>query len=359
MADIWPYDVKRALSSSGKDAIRPFRCLLLMPFENRFEQVAEIIRQTVEDTATLYSTQFNLGLPRIDRLDWVTSTGVIQQELWQKVDEADLVFGDITGYNPNVMFELGVCAAWKQMKQVVLVKDHFFQQQSAFDIAPIRYTEYQLTTEGVEQFKAVIRQHTINALIAFPDLQGDSPSLTFPIHISFQDNRDDLRIYTPPYAHRRVIAGALEFGSRSHFPHSWASIGKEQFLNFTLEFSARFSNPIPNAGYIGVGLRSQHFYANFAHILYLNHEGQITVTEPTEEPPNFYQDKILRGPSQIDLRAYHLFKIVLNESVLDVEVDDFHRAIPVTEMRKVLGAGLIRFQSHMSWMVIREVMVRT
>lgn len=252
MSEIWPYDVKLRQAETPASAIRPFKCLLLMPFEDRFDHIAGIIEKTVRETVGEFSVHFNMELPRINRLDWITSTNVIQHEIWQEIKEADLIFCDITSYNPNVMFELGVCAGWKKITQIVLLKDRSFKQPSAFDIAPIRYTEYDLTGVGVLDLQEKIKKHVLNVLIAFPDLQGDSPKLTLPVHIDFKENRDDLRIFTPPLAHRRVINGALEFGSRTHFPHSWASVGKTPFLNFQIEFSARFSNPIPGAGYIGV-----------------------------------------------------------------------------------------------------------
>ena len=241
MSEIWPLDVKNKLSGAATDAIRPFKCLLLMPFEARFNQVAEIINKTVlEKIKSFADILSEMELPKIERLDWITSSGVIQQEIWQKITEADLVFCDITGYNPNVMFESGVCAAWKEMKQVVFIKDHFFKQQSAFDIAPIRYTEYELTSDGIKGFQDKVARLTEDVLIAFPDGQGSGPVITLPLEINFQNNRDDLRIYTPPYAHRRVVKEWLEFGSTTHFSHSWASVGKEKFYCFQLEFIARF-----------------------------------------------------------------------------------------------------------------------
>ncbi len=203
----------------------------------------------------------------------------------------------------------------------------------------------------------MVTHHTINVLSGFPDLQGSSPTVAFPLQIDFKENRDDLRLYTPPFAHRRVIDEALEFGSRSHYPHSWASVGKKPFLNFSLEFLARFSNRVPGHGFIGVGLRSQHFYAGYAHIVYVNHEGQITIAQPNEQPPNFYKDIILRPPTPIDLTSYHRFKIDFNETVLDIQIDEFHHVFQVDRMEKVLGSGLIRFQSHMSWMAIKQLAV--
>jgi hypothetical protein len=357
MSEIWPFDVKRRMDTAAPDNIRPFKCLLLMPFEGRFDQVAEIIRTTVLRSFESFPKFFNFDQATINRLDWVTSAGVIQQEIWQEIERADLVFCDITGYNPNVMFESGVCAAWKDMRQVVFIKDHFFKQQSAFDIAPIRYTEYELTSNGITAFQAKITTLTRDALIAFPDRQGASPSVVLPLEINFQDNQDDSRIHTPPFAHRRVVDNSIEFGSTAFFDHSWASIGKSAFLNFSLEFSACFSNPKSVDAFIGVGLRSQHYYANFAHVLYLKHDGSIFITEPDEEPPRFYKDTQLREPTPIDPQSCHYFHVVFNKSVFRIEVDNFSHTFRVDQMAKVFGAGLIRFQSALSWMRIIQVRV--
>ncbi len=357
MSEVWPLDVRNRLSRAAKDAIRPFRCVLLMPFEGRFNQVADVIKTTVTELAQRFPDGLGTDLPHIRRLDWVTSTAVIQQEIWQEIYEADLIFCDVTGYNPNVMFEGGVCAAWKDLKHVVFIRDHFFKGQAPFDIAPIRYTEYELTSDGIKDFKEKIARLAMDVLIGYPDQQGSSPKITLPLEIQFKNNQDDLRICTPPFAHRRVLHEELEFGSLWFYSHSWASIGKENFLNFMLEFSARFSNLRPDAGYIGVGLRSQHYFANFAHILYLNRDGSIVLTEPNEEPPQFYTDIPLRPATSIDLTAQHQFKITFNESVLSVQIDDFSRTFQVATMKKVFGPGLIRFQSHSSWMAISQVKV--
>lgn len=276
MSELWPLDVKTRLRAGPIDSVRPFRCVLLMPFEGRFDTVAELIRSTVIDAIGQGDFGF-MTLPRIERLDWVTSSNVIQQEIWEKIFEADLVFCNVTGYNPNVMFEAGVSAGWKRIGQVVFIRDHFYKGQSPFDMAPIRFTEYQLTSDEVPAFKEKLRHFVSNALIAFPDSQIDSTPLRSPLHLDFASGLDDSRVYTPPFAHRRVSNGALEFGSRSHFAHSWASLGNHRFSKFSLLFRARFSNP-REQGWIGVGLRSQHFFANFSHLLYLCTDGRVVIT---------------------------------------------------------------------------------
>ncbi len=360
MSGVWPLDVKNSMADVASSALRPFEVLLLMPFERRFDPVADIIRDTVLEALKGFDANQQLGieLPRIERLDWVKSTGVVQQEIWEKIAEADLVFCDITGFNPNVMFESGVCAAWKEMVQVIFIKDHFFKQEWAFDIAPIRHIEYQLTTEGLNAFQEQIVQLTRDVLIGFPDRQGNAPLIELPIEIDFENNRDDLRIYTPPYSHRRMVNGTLEFGSLHFYSYSWASLGKKTFHNFDIQFTARFSNPLRGDAWIGVGLRSQHYYANYSHLLYLNGKGLVVITEPNEDPPRFYEDNHLRPAGDKDMSGDdHNFSISFDDSILRVQVDDFPRAFHLKDMKKVLGPGLIRFQSWGTWMAIKQIKV--
>lgn len=355
MSEIWPKDTQNRLIESAVNPIRPFKCLLLMPFEGRFNQVAEIIKNETSNTINYFHRAFNFNLPEIERLDWVTSSGVIQQEIWQKIYEADLIFCDITGYNPNVMFETGVCAAWKDMVNVIFIKDHFFKQQSAFDLAPIRYTEYELTSEGIEKFEKKVHDLLINVLISYPDVQGLKPLIQLPLNIEFQESKDDSRVYTPPFAHRRVIDGKLEFGSINFYSHSWATIGKYIFKNFELKFWTNFSNSMADDAYIGVGLRSQHYYANYSHFLYLRKDGYIIITEPNEKPPKFYIDNQLRPKTKIDSAEDHYFHIIFDDSKLNITIDDFSKEFQIKEMEKVFGEGLIRFQSLKSWMVIKKI----
>ncbi len=198
MSEVWPLDVRLTQSQSASDRLRPFRCLLLMPFERRFDAVAEEIENCAKEVYASVPQILGQTVPKINRLDWVKSSGVIQNEIWSELIGADIIFCDITGYNPNVMFEGGVAAAWKQMHQVVFIRDRFFKQQSPFDIAPIRYTEYELTSEGLPGFREKIKKLILDAFISFPDSLINITAPCFPANIEFTDDHDDPRIYTPP-----------------------------------------------------------------------------------------------------------------------------------------------------------------
>ena len=357
MSEVWPLDVRVTLDQSAVNRLRPFKCLLLMPFERLFDIVAKEIENSVK---ALFASDPNIPDQtdsRVNRLDWVTSSGVIHNEIWGEIAGADIVFCDITGYNPNVMFEGGVAAAWKRMHQVVFIRDRFFKQQSPFDIAPIRYTEYELTSDGLPAFREKIIKLVSDGFVSFPDSLIDATPPSFPTKIDFTDNHDDSRVYTPPLAHRRIINSTLEFGSTLFFPQSWASLGNTQVSNIDLEFDCAFRNPISAGAWIGVALRSQHFYANYSHLVYLKRDGKIVITEPNEVPPNFYSDKELRQPIVIDDTAFHHFHIRFDEKSLSVAIDDFKAFFEVSKLPKVFGPGLIRFQSSLTWMALTNIRV--
>jgi len=357
MTGIWPYDLKNSEPFLPPDPLRPFRCLLLMPFRPQFAPVAELVRAWVTEAAEELFTQYGLQLPKIERLDWIKSSGAIQHQLWRELVAADLVFCDVTDYNPNVMFEAGVAAGWKPIHKVVFLRSKSFEPSQPFDIAPFRYIEYDLSDKGVPEFKQAVRLVTQDAIVPFPDEQIVAPEIGLPLSLDFSSGLDDLRLYTPPYCHRRIAAGAFQFGSLFSYPHSWASVGNSHLQSVDLRFRARFAvttSTSPECK-IGVALRSQHFYANFGHVLVLASDGSILVTEPNNDPPAYYSNIRVREATAIDTSAFHDFRVVFNDTELLVQVDDFSRSFPVGDMKRVFGPGLIRFHATRSWMDIATI----
>jgi hypothetical protein len=151
-----------------------------------------------------------------------------------------------------------------------------------------------------------------------------------------------------------------EFGSLWSFPHSWATLGKHPLSTFALTFSATFAlvHPDKEHGYIGVGVRSQNYYAGFGHIVYLNRDGSIVMCQPAETSQGFV-DVQLRKAEPIELDADYLFELAFSESTLTVRVDDCSSTFRVADMPKVLGPGFIRFQSHLCWMGISRIRLST
>ena len=101
MTEVWPADVHKRLYGYPEDAIRPPRCLLLMPFDKKFDDVAALIHDTVNGVFAQFRDFFQL--PQVDRLDWVSSSGAIQEQIWQKIIEADLIICDLTEGVPSLV----------------------------------------------------------------------------------------------------------------------------------------------------------------------------------------------------------------------------------------------------------------
>ncbi|HHK7964829.1 hypothetical protein PTR04_19390 [Serratia ureilytica] len=97
------------------------------------------------------------------RADDVTSSNFIVLDILKKIVECDLAICDLSGRNPNVMYELGLRQAFN--KKTVLIKDN--QSISPFDVQAFRYHEYNhsLRIDNVlEDIDAIAKAMTSTAL---------------------------------------------------------------------------------------------------------------------------------------------------------------------------------------------------
>lgn len=72
------------------------------------------------------------------RADDVGRTNLIHVDILKRLLEAEMVICDLSGHNPNVLFELGVRQAFD--KPTVLIQEK--GTPSIFDISTLRYTDY-------------------------------------------------------------------------------------------------------------------------------------------------------------------------------------------------------------------------
>jgi hypothetical protein len=358
--NIWPRDAfQDASRPTDDDSMRPFQCVLLTPIgPKRFEDLARFVERVVNDlTQSVLPGWFT---SKIERLDWVDSTGAIHHQLWDRLASADLVICDLTGQNPNVMFEAGVCAARKRPEQVIFIRDAFYRPEQPFDIQPFRYLSYEMTTDGQVKFEEKLRRLLLETIARFPDRADDTdvPPMHLPLRMQFADGNDDARLLTPPLSHRRVANGYFEFGSLVNYPHSWASVGRERFSTFRLEFVARFGTRAKDHGFIGVGFRSHNVLVPFCHALGLHLDGSVKAAFPDDASPAGYHDKTLRDPQAIDVNADHRFVVELTNSRLALAVDDCAKTFEIIGGDfKLLAPGLIRFQSQLCRMAIRSLSI--
>lgn len=113
---------------------------IIMPFgENWSDDVCKCIKEVC----------YKLNIIAV-RADDFMSPGVVLDDIWKGINEAELIVADITVHNANVFYELGM--AHTLGKDVVLIhqKDG---EKVPFDINSRRYVSYGLLPSEFEKFK--------------------------------------------------------------------------------------------------------------------------------------------------------------------------------------------------------------
>lgn len=122
---------------------------VLMPFADELTEIyTTFIKPTVE------SSQFSLVCRRADD---IKSNRAIVQDIWKSICEARIIIADITGLNPNVMYELGI--AHTLGKETILI----YQQSEdeikfPFDLAHIRRIEYENSATGGKKLEKELKE---------------------------------------------------------------------------------------------------------------------------------------------------------------------------------------------------------
>lgn len=119
----------------GKNVeIPPPCCGLVMPIsaidgcnEQHWSDVKEILTEAVE------AAGFKANL-----VSYADDVGIIQKRIIQNLYENPIVVCDVSGKNPNVMFELGLRLAFD--KPTIIIKDD--KTAYSFDTSPIEHLEY-------------------------------------------------------------------------------------------------------------------------------------------------------------------------------------------------------------------------
>jgi len=126
-----------------KDMLKEYReasrkVFVIMPFEKEFNDVwiGAIYRAcTTEKFGCLKIDQVSLST-------WITD------DIKQYIEAADVVIADISGSNPNVMFELGWALA--KGKSPIVIRNQDTPNPVPFDIKDIRYISYMNSWSGIE-----------------------------------------------------------------------------------------------------------------------------------------------------------------------------------------------------------------
>lgn len=115
---------------------------VLMPFSLDAEPLYEIIQEAAKD----------VGL-RCYRADEILFTGSIMDQIFESVLRAGLIVADLTGRNPNVLYEVGVATTIG--KEIVFLTQTI--EDVPFDIRYLRFLMYEYTFSGVKKLRENLR----------------------------------------------------------------------------------------------------------------------------------------------------------------------------------------------------------
>jgi hypothetical protein len=152
-------------------------CFVIMPFEQRFDRVYEIIRDVV------HGPELNF---RCERADDLVQGGHILEDVLRGIAQAEIVIADLTRRNPNVFYELGIAHMVKDVEKIIMLSQAV--EDIPFDLRPYRCIIYSQTVRGVKEFRTkLLEAITTVAGRGFQfTLQRDQP-YTFPQRLFGRD----------------------------------------------------------------------------------------------------------------------------------------------------------------------------
>ena len=111
---------------------------VMMPFEEKFNPVYEAIKSAC--TSQRFETL---------RVDEIYGPTCIMDDVFSTIAQSRLVICDLTGRNPNVLYETGIAHALN--REVIMVVQN--NQDVPFDLGHIRYVPYLPNKEGLEELQ--------------------------------------------------------------------------------------------------------------------------------------------------------------------------------------------------------------
>jgi hypothetical protein len=124
-------------------------CFVLMPFNESWSERIwnRHIKPTIE----------KIGMKCI-RADDILGSNIIVEDIWEKINSANIIIADITKKNPNVFYELGL-AHVVGTPTIIISQDN---EKATFDVAHYRYIIYQDNSEGCEVLEKMLTKTIIS-----------------------------------------------------------------------------------------------------------------------------------------------------------------------------------------------------
>ncbi len=352
---IWPFETGKAPDTSLPRQFDRMRCFILCPFTR-----AEITTFLVKQAANYLKIPLKHDIDVYFAGD-ISGSRAIHPDIWTHIKQADIIIADLTGYNTNVVFELGVAAAWRLIDSVIILRDESDQQTIAFDLHPVRQILYD--SRKIGWIGEVINNLEINMWLCLSQVPfRDEPKKVtkLPLNSKLSDGRDNTYLWSPGPTHRRLTQEGLEFGSPFYFPYSWLSPAGLRISNVSVQAEMSFSDIIDPESWIGIALRSQGYMANNEHLVWLKPSGIVMRTGPSVDGTGADEHEVGKLTSlDSTIKKFIPFDIFMNDKVWFIGVGEVRKEIPITDLIHHFGQGRILFQTYHCRAIVKNVKIRS
>ena len=349
---IWPYDTWQPPDAGPSGQFDKLRCFVLCPFA-RAEFTLFMVRRAAMTLEGLLNHQIEVYYAGD-----MAGPGTIHPDIWAQIRRADMIVADITGYNPNVMYELGVAAARRPIGGVIIVRDKRDERQPAFDLLPARQRIYDSSLRGwIEQLHSWLAEDMWHSLALVPFHDVPAYAASFPFEFSFDKGHDTPALWSPLPGHRRLIEGGLEFGSPFNFPYSWITPVGLSVANVRVLAELAFTDRLEPC-WMGVAVRSQGYMSDYEHLTWVGSDGIVHRTGPGMQSMSKDEHEVGRlcafDPAK---REFVLFDISMDATSWSIRVGDVHEEVPLENLPHVFPSGRILLQTARCRSALKEIRI--
>lgn len=144
--------------NDGRDV---YSCFVVGPIGNKFAEIGSPGREAYEDALEVYEKVIMPacqahGIEPV-RADQIAASGEINEQIFRHLRDDDVVIADVSGGNPNVMYELGL--RHTKSKLTIQIGEY---GQLPFDIVAVRTIQFSRSDRGlIDARKALERALTV------------------------------------------------------------------------------------------------------------------------------------------------------------------------------------------------------
>lgn len=156
------------------------KAFVIMPFDD------ETANAVYDHCTKLICKEFNL---EVEGADEIFTSNPILEDITSAINRAAVIIADISGKNPNVLYELGLSHMLKTKQTIMVTQDDFVG--IPFDISHFRIIQYKNSIPGKSAYEKQLRETLKNILLDYKLIYRDD----FETLINFISIENDLFLY--------------------------------------------------------------------------------------------------------------------------------------------------------------------